>query len=69
MPIETLHEGISVDFADILLIINLFAIAMLIGVLYIDEIVGGSKRTIRALNPFALYARFRFWLAAPRTPQ
>ena len=33
MPIGTLHEGITVDFADVLLIINVFAIAMLLGVL------------------------------------
>ena len=30
MPIGTLHEGITVDFADVLLIINVFAIAMLL---------------------------------------
>lgn len=69
MPIGTLHHGIPVDFADVLLIINVFAIAMLLGVLYIDEIINGGKRLIRALNPLGWYARFRFWRTAARTPQ
>ncbi len=44
MPVETLHEGISVDFADVLLIINIFAISLLLGILYIDEIVATLYR-------------------------
>ena len=68
MPIDTLHEGISVDFADVLLIINVFAIAMLLGVLYVDEIVATSKRLLHAMNPHRLYQRLRFWRAAARAP-
>jgi hypothetical protein len=68
MPIETLHEGISVDFADVLLIINVFAIAMLFGVLYIDEIVASLKRAVTAVKVQSLALRLRFWPAASRTP-
>lgn len=68
MPIANLHEGISVDFADVLLIINVFAIAMLLGVLYIDEIIAASKRLLHALNLHELYLRARLWFAAARTP-
>ena len=66
MPIGTLHEGISVDFADVLLIINIFAIAMLLGVLYINEIAASTKRLAHALNPSSLYQRLRLWLVETR---
>jgi len=62
MHFGTLTGGISVDFADVLLIINVFAIAMLLGVLYIDEIVVAFKRASHLLSPHALYLRMRFWL-------
>lgn len=68
MPVETLHEGMSVDFADILLMINIFAISLLLGILYIDEIVAAAKRVSRTMNPQSLYRRLRFWRAAARTP-
>ena len=68
MPIDTLHQGISVDFADVLLIINVFAIAMLLGVLYVDEIVVAVKRLLHAMNPHSLYQRLRIWRAAARAP-
>jgi hypothetical protein len=68
MPVETLHEGMSVDFADVLLIINIFAISLLLGILYIDEIVATAKRATRLMNPHSLYQRLRFWRTAARTP-
>ena len=68
MPVETLHEGISVDFADVLLIINIFAISLLLSILYIDEIVATAKRATRLMNPHNLYQRLRFWRNAARTP-
>jgi len=68
MPVSTLHGGFSVDFADVLLIINGFAIAMLFGVLYIDEILATLKHAIRSMNPSDLIARMRVWYAAARTP-
>lgn len=61
MHFGTLTGGISMDFADVLLIINVFAIAMLLGVLYIDEIIAAFKRATRLLSPHALYQRMRFW--------
>jgi hypothetical protein len=57
-----------VDFADVLLIINVFAIAMLFGVLYIDEIVAALRRVSHIVSPHALYVRMRFWLDAHRAP-
>ena len=68
MPVETLHEGMSVDFADVLLIINIFAISLLLGILYIDEIVATAKRATRLMNPHSLDPRLRFWRTAARTP-
>ena len=68
MPVETLHEGMSVDFADVLLIINIFAISLLLGILYIDEIVVAAKRATCLMNPHNLYQRLRFWRNAARTP-
>lgn len=65
MPIGTLHEGISVDFADVLLIINVFAIGMLLGVLYVDEIAAAAKRLLHTLNPQGLLQRWRAALRAP----
>ena len=62
MHMGILNGGISVDFADVLLIINVFAVAMLLGVLYIDEIVVALKRVAHAMSPQALVARMRFWL-------
>ena len=52
--------GISVDFADVLLIMNVFAIATLLGVLYIDEIVALARRLTKRLNPHTLFVRLRF---------
>lgn len=68
MPNGTLHDGIMVDFTDVLLIINTLAIAMLLGVLYIDAIMTAVKRVAHAMNPRVLLARIRFWRAASRTP-
>ena len=68
MPIGTLHEGISVDFADVLLIITVFAIAMLFGVLYIDEIVATLKHAVTAIKTHTLALRLRYWPTASRTP-
>lgn len=51
--------GMSVDFADVVLIINAFAIAILFGVLYIDEIASASSRVLHALNLFSRFARMR----------
>jgi hypothetical protein len=65
---ENVNGGISVDFTDVLLIINVFAIAMLLGVLYVDEIVVTLKRAAHCLSPHALYLRMRFWFDAYRTP-
>ncbi len=62
MHMGILNGEISVDFADVLLIINVFAIAMLLGVLYIDEIVAVLKRVLHTLSPQVLIARMRFWI-------
>ena len=62
MPIGALLGGMSVDFADVILIINGFAIAILLGVLYIENIVAGWNRMIRILNPLNIRARFRISL-------
>lgn len=68
MPIATPQDGIPADFTDILLIINVCAIAMLIGVLYVDEIIHGGRRALRALNLPGLRTRLCFWRAAGRNP-
>jgi hypothetical protein len=63
---QVMHNGVSMDFADVLLVINVFAIAMLLGILYIDEIARGCKRVLRALNPHGMLGRLRFWVNAHR---
>jgi hypothetical protein len=68
MPIGALLGGMSVDFADVILIINVFAIAILLGVLYVEEIVAGWNRLIRIFNPLNMRARFRMWRTAHRLP-
>ena len=68
MPIGPVHEGISIDFADVLLIINVFAIAMLLGVLYIDEIVATLKNAVTSIKSHLLALRLRYWPTASRTP-
>lgn len=69
MPIGPIHDGISVDFADVLLIINVFAIAMLLGVLYIDEIVATLKNAATSVKSHLLALRVRYWPTASRTPE
>lgn len=66
--IGPLLGGISADFADVLLIINGFAITLLLGVLYVEHIVSGSSRLIQTLNPLNVLARFRLWRAAHKMP-
>jgi hypothetical protein len=68
MPSGALLGGMSVDFADVILIINLFAIAILAGVLYIENIVAGCNRFIRTFNPHNMRARFRMWRTAHKLP-
>jgi hypothetical protein len=68
MPIGALLGGMSVDFADVILIINVFAIAILLGVLYIEKIVTAWNQAIRAFNPLNMRARFRIWRTAHRLP-
>ena len=68
MPAGALLGGMSVDFADVILIINAFAIAILMGVLYIEEIVAGWNRMIRTFNPLNMRARIRMWRTAHRLP-
>lgn len=61
MPIGLLLGGMSVDFEDVLLIINAFAIVILLGVLYVEKIVAGTNRLMKALNPLTVLTRFRLW--------
>lgn len=68
MPIGALLGGMPVDFADVILIINVFAIAILLGVLYVEDIVTGWNRLIRIFNPLNMRARFRMWRTAHRLP-
>jgi len=56
------------DFADVILIINAFAIAILLGVLYVEKIVANWGRMIRNFNPLNMRARFRVWRIALRLP-
>jgi hypothetical protein len=63
---QVMHNGISMDFADVLLVINVFAITMLFGILYVDEIARACKRLSRALNPHGMLVRLRFWFNARR---
>jgi hypothetical protein len=58
----------TVDFTDVILIINGFAIAMLFGVLYVEKIIAGWNRAIRKFNPLNWRARFRIWRTAHRLP-
>lgn len=69
MIIGPLSGGISGEFADLLLIISGFAITLLFGVIYVEQIVAGSSRLIKALNPLHVLARFRLWRAAHKMPQ
>ena len=68
MPNGALLGGMSVDFADVILIINAFAIAILVGVLYVEKIVAGWNRLIRTFNPLNMRARIRLWRMAHRLP-
>ncbi len=68
MPMGVFSEGMSVDFTDVILIINAFAVAILLGVLYVEQIVAAVNRLIRTANPRNLRARFRSWRTAHRLP-
>ena len=68
MFIGPLLGGISADFTDVLLIIDGFAITLLLGVLYVEPIIAGSSRLIQALNPLNVLARLRLWRAAHKMP-
>ena len=68
MPVGALLGGMPLDFADVILIINAFAIAILLGVLYIEDIVAGWNRATRIFNLASLRARFRIWRTAQRLP-
>ena len=68
MPIGALLGGMSVDFADVILIINAFAIAILLGVLYIENIVAGWNRMVGKFKPLNMRARIRMWRTAHRLP-
>ena len=68
MPIGALFGGMSVDFVDVILIVNVFAIAILAGVLYIERIVAGWKRLLRTFDPHNMRKRFKTWRTAHRLP-
>lgn len=68
MPIGAFLGGMPVDFADVILTINVFAIAILLGVLYAEKIVAGWNRVAKKLNPLSVRTRFRTWRAAHRLP-
>jgi len=61
MPSGLLLGDMSVDFEDVILIINAFAIAILLGVLYVENIVAVTTRLIKALNPLTMLMRVRLW--------
>jgi hypothetical protein len=66
MPNGVLFSGMPVDFADVILIINGFAIAMLIGLLYIEKILAGWNFAMGKFHALNLRARFRIWRTAHR---
>jgi hypothetical protein len=68
MPNGALLGGMSVDFVNLILIINVFAIAVLAGVLYAEDIVAGWNRVIKTFNPLNMRARIRMWRTAHRLP-
>jgi hypothetical protein len=68
MPIGALLGSMPLDFADVILIINAFAIAILLGVLYLEKLVAGSNRVFRTVKSLKLRARFRMWRTALRLP-
>jgi len=63
-----LAGGISGDFADMLLIISGFAITLLVGVIYVEQIIAATSRLMKALNPLNVLARFRLWRSAHKVP-
>jgi len=68
MPIVVLADTMSLDFGDVLFLINGLALTLLFGILYVDEILAAANRALRALNPLTLPARLRTWRAAHRFP-
>ena len=66
--IGQLAGGISGDFADMLLIISGFAITLLLGVIYVEQIIAGTSRLMKALNPLNVLARFRLWRSPHKVP-
>jgi hypothetical protein len=66
--IGQLAGGISGDFADMLLIISGFAITLLFGVIYIEQIIAAANRLMKALNPLKVLTRFRLWRSAHKVP-
>jgi len=51
-----------------LLIISGFAITLLLGVIYVEQIIAGTSRLMKALNPLNVLARFRLWRSAHKVP-
>ena len=68
MPIGSLLGGMPLDFADVILVINAFAIAVLLGVLYVENIVAGWSRLSGTYSPLNLRARFKIWRTAHKLP-
>ena len=68
MTIEESNTGLPIDFGDVILIVNVFAIAILLSVLYIEQIVTGWNRVTRALNPLHAFARLKTWLVTHKVP-
>ena len=67
MPTAALTST-TIDFGDVLFIINGLALTTLFGILYLEEIIAATRRVLRVLNPLTIPARFRSWRAAHRTP-
>ena len=68
MPIVALAGTTTLDFGDVLFIINGFALTTLFGIIYIEEILAAARHVLRLLNPLTMAARFRTWRAAHRIP-
>jgi len=68
MPIAALAGTTTIDFGDVLFIINGFALTTLFGILYLEEILAAARHVLRAINPLTMLARFRTWRAAHRSP-
>jgi hypothetical protein len=52
---------ISVEFGNALLALSLGAIAVILVIVYIENISAGFRRMFWLFNPRALLARFRVW--------